>query len=183
MELTSTARVILGMLAVQPMSGYQIKQVADISVRHFWNVSYGQIYPELRTLTEAGLVQPRDSSRGSRQRQTYTLTGPGREELMAWLGSAERMGCEIRDGMLLKIFFSDSLPLARRLALLDAMRNRHEETVATLEAVEPYVREHPDEPMKAAVLDFGIGLHRWCADWCADLAARLESKRNREEEA
>ena len=56
MELGPTAYVILGMLALGPRSGYDIKQFADFSTRHFWATSYGQIYPELKRLTEAGLV-------------------------------------------------------------------------------------------------------------------------------
>ena len=52
-----TAYVILGMLAWRPMSGYDIKATVDRSTRLFWAASYGQIYPELRRLAEAGLVE------------------------------------------------------------------------------------------------------------------------------
>ena len=45
MELSATGRVILGMLAVEPRSGYDIKAIVDHSTRFFWAASYGQIYP------------------------------------------------------------------------------------------------------------------------------------------
>ena len=57
MELSTTAYVILGMLAWGPSSGYDVKAVVDRSVRFFWAASYGQIYPELRRLSDAGLVK------------------------------------------------------------------------------------------------------------------------------
>ncbi|HEY1421381.1 MAG TPA: PadR family transcriptional regulator, partial [Candidatus Dormibacteraeota bacterium] len=62
MELTPTSYVLLGMLANGPQSGYDIKQLADISTRHFWAISYGQIYPELKRLVKAGLVKAEDAS-------------------------------------------------------------------------------------------------------------------------
>ena len=55
MELSATAKVILGMLAARPRSGYEIKQLVDNSARFFWAASYGQIYPELNRLEDAAL--------------------------------------------------------------------------------------------------------------------------------
>ena len=62
MELSATAKVILGLLAMRPRSGYEIKTFVDRSTRYFWPAIYGQIYPELRRLAEAGLVSARSSS-------------------------------------------------------------------------------------------------------------------------
>jgi len=55
MELSATGKVILGMLAARPRSGYEIKQLVDNSARFFWAASYGQIYPELKKLERAGI--------------------------------------------------------------------------------------------------------------------------------
>jgi DNA-binding PadR family transcriptional regulator len=71
MELGATAYVILGILNLGPHSGYDIKQLADMSTRHFWATSYGQIYPELKRLSESGLIKSEDASRGTRQRTLY----------------------------------------------------------------------------------------------------------------
>ena len=66
MELSATGKVILGMLAARPRSGYEVKQLVDKSARFFWAASYGQIYPELKKLEEAGLIAGTDASQGSR---------------------------------------------------------------------------------------------------------------------
>jgi DNA-binding PadR family transcriptional regulator len=81
MELTHTSYVILGLLYERPGSGYDIKQTADHSTRHFWAISFGQIYPELKRLTEEGLVEVEESPTGSRQRNVYRITDAGREAL------------------------------------------------------------------------------------------------------
>jgi len=36
---------ILGLLSDGPMTGYEIKQFFRNVIRHFWNVSDGQLYP------------------------------------------------------------------------------------------------------------------------------------------
>src|SRR5690242_20883770 len=87
MELSSTAPVILGMLSWRPMSGYEIKSLVDKSTRNFWTASYGQIYPELRRLSAAGLIEGKAEPRGGRRRNVYRLTPAGRRELETWLGS------------------------------------------------------------------------------------------------
>ena len=63
-SLSPTARVILGLVAWSPRTGYEIKQITDRSTRFFWGASYGQIYPELRRLEAAGLVGSREEPRG-----------------------------------------------------------------------------------------------------------------------
>ena len=47
---SSSKEVLLGLLAIQPMSGYDLGQNIRTSVGHFWNESYGQIYPNLKAL-------------------------------------------------------------------------------------------------------------------------------------
>src|SRR5438270_7884260 len=112
-DLTPTGRVILGMLALGKSSGYDIKQFVDKSTRHFWAASYGQIYPELKRLEDAGLVEGREEPTGGRARTLYDLTDPGRAALTNWLGSNEPVSYELRDEGMLKLFFSDSLPEQR----------------------------------------------------------------------
>ncbi len=105
-SLSPTARVILGLLAWRPRTGYEIKQVTDQSTRFFWGASYGQIYPELRRLETDGLVESREEPRGRVPRRVFSLTTAGREALDAWLEEPEE-AYEVRDEGLLKLFFGD----------------------------------------------------------------------------
>jgi DNA-binding PadR family transcriptional regulator len=77
MELSHTAYVILGMLGWQPMSGYEIKSLVDKSTRFFWAASYGQIYPELRKLAAAGLIEGKASPQGRAQAQRVPADARG----------------------------------------------------------------------------------------------------------
>ena len=136
MQLGPTAYVILGMLALGPRSGYDIKQLADVSTRHFWATSYGQIYPELRALSTKGLIKAEDASKGTRQRTIYHLTPKGRETLHAWVADPAIRNLEIRDEMLLKLFFADAMSPRETARHLEAMSrqsiSKQHATVANL---------------------------------------------------
>ena len=108
-SLSATAYVILGMLHKGAMSGYEIKALVDNSTRFFWAASYGQIYPELKRLSEAGLIAGIDSPTGGRKRTVYEITADGEEELKAWLRQPPEV-FEMREEGLLKLFFANALP-------------------------------------------------------------------------
>jgi DNA-binding PadR family transcriptional regulator len=171
MNLSSTAYVILGMVSREPRSGYEIKAVVDNTTRFFWAASYGQIYPELKRLSEAGLVEGIDASRGDRKRTVYAITADGEAELKDWLRQPPETS-EMREEGLLKLFFSGVLPPAEAVETLRAMRERRLELTERLRAMEPEKLETED-PFPPMVLQAGIEFNQWFADWCERMEAQL----------
>jgi len=172
MNLSSTAYVILGMLGWRPMSGYEIKSLVDKSTRLFWAASYGQIYPELRHLREAGLIEGKASPQGGRKRNVYRLTPSGRKELRAWLQTDPRV-FEVRDEGLLKLFFADATGGDSAAATLEAKRRTHERIVEDLRGVEASGKP---EGFAYIVLRYGIEFNEWMAEWCKRTQAALEAE-------
>ena len=176
MAISATGRVVLGMLATGPKSGYDIKAVVDHSTRFFWAASYGQIYPELRRLTEAGLIEEAGHDEGSRRRTTYRITRAGRGALAAWLREPEQTH-ELRDEGLLKLFFAGHLEPEAALQILRAKRAEHEQTVRRFrEEIEP-IAATAERFGPLAVLRYGIGLHEFAIAWCDETIARIEAGR------
>src|SRR2546421_1169029 len=97
MTLTPTSYVILGMIRLGRTTGYEIKQLVDVSTRLFWAASYGQIYPELKRLEDRGLIVGEDAPTGGRQRRSYALTPAGEQALHEWLTSDTDLVWEVRD--------------------------------------------------------------------------------------
>ena len=128
MELSKTSYVILGMLRGRPHTGYEIKALVDDSTRFFWAASYGQIYPELKRLEEAGLVKGEAESQGARRRRSFSLTPEGRRELEDWISSGEPLHFELRHEGLLRFFFADVVDPAEQVELVRDMREMHERT-------------------------------------------------------
>ena len=170
MELTPTAYVILGMVSREARSGYEIKAAVDNSTRFFWAASYGQIYPELKRLSEAGLVEGVDASRGERKRTVYAITDAGMTALTDWLRQPPQTS-EMREEGLLKLFFADVLPPEDAIATLRVMRERRLELVARLRGMEPTTLEK--DPFSLMVLQGGIEFNEWFADWCERMEDRL----------
>ena len=170
MELSATAYVILGMLAWRPMSGYDVKTTVDHSTRFFWAASYGQIYPELRRLAGAGLVEGKAEEEGGRRRTEYSLTPEGREVLRDWL-AREPETYEMRDAGLLKLFFAAAAPETAE-STLDAKRRHHEALVERLRAIEATGKP---EGFALVVLRYGIECNEFMASWCEREAGRLRA--------
>src|SRR5947209_8328260 len=173
-RLGATGRVILGMIALGKPTGYEIKQLVDKATRHFWAISYGQIYPELRRLEQQGLVSGRPEPSGGRARTVYELTPAGQEALEGWLASETEPLHELRDEGLLRLFFSDAVPVSERAGLLRAMATRHRRKLAQLEAIELAIDDEPTGGPELT-LTFGIEFNRWIVAWCEATAQRLEA--------
>ncbi|MCL2849037.1 MAG: PadR family transcriptional regulator [Micrococcales bacterium] len=84
---------ILGLLHRTPMHGYELRKQLNLVLGSFRALSYGSLYPALRSLAERGLIHGVDEDRlasrgGSRRaRIVYQLTAAGKEHLVQVLGS------------------------------------------------------------------------------------------------
>lgn len=174
MELSPTAYVILGMVSREPRSGYEIKALVDDTTRFFWAASYGQIYPELKRLSAAGLIEGIDAPRGERKRTVYAITADGEGELRDWLRQPPQT-IEMREEGLLKLFFAGVLPREQAAETLRSMREYRLGLSARLRAMEPGAQEklEQDDPFPLMVLQGGIEFNEWFADWCERMEARL----------
>jgi PadR family transcriptional regulator AphA len=172
-QLTPTAYVILGFVRKEPRSGYEIKALVDNSTRFFWAASYGQIYPELRRLSEAGLIVGADTPTGGRKRTVYAITADGEEELRAWL-RVRPQTFEMRDEGLLKLFFAEALPTEEALEILREMRAERLAVNERLRAIkETKLKGEPEDPFPLLVLEGGLEFTGWFADWCERMERQI----------
>jgi DNA-binding PadR family transcriptional regulator len=173
MELAPTAYVVLGMLNLGARTGYDVKGAVDKSTRFFWNASYGQIYPELSRLEEAGLVTGKLAPTGGRKRKEYELTAAGRKALVDWAASPADMPI-LRDESLLKLFFADALSREEALEQLRMRRSGHEEFLAFLKQLDS--ESSGAQPFANLVLQYGIEYAEFNLDWCNRWEQRLSEK-------
>jgi DNA-binding PadR family transcriptional regulator len=171
MKQTAVTPVVLGLLALKPRSGYDIKTVVDRSTRFFWAASYGQIYPELRRLEQDGLIEGESIPNGARDRRVYKITANGRKALAEWLLGPEYT-VELRDESLLRLFFADSLPYEQALELLENRRRGHEQLLAALREIDA-LPGGKDPTFVDLVLHWGIDFNEWGARWCEQQLRRL----------
>jgi DNA-binding PadR family transcriptional regulator len=140
---------LLGLIALKPASGYDIKRIIDRSIYFVWNVTGPQIYNTLRTLREEGLVSSEAiAQQGKPDKQVHTITPKGLQALQEFANEPVRASVT-RDDVLLRIFFgnfADDAVVVRELgAYLDRIRNER----AFMEATEARIQAHPGERHKA----------------------------------
>lgn len=101
---------LLGFLHYGPKTGYELKKMLDESTQFFWHAELSQIYPALKRLEQNGSVaseiQPQD---GKPDKKVYSITRKGNEALIAWLSDPIDQLPEIKNQVLLKLFFSGML--------------------------------------------------------------------------
>jgi PadR family transcriptional regulator, regulatory protein AphA len=98
---------ILGYLSSGPGSGYDLVQQLDGALGWFWAASHSQIYPELRRLETAGLIEGTATTVGERlEKRVYTLTDAGTSDLRAWTDKQPEYRPN-RDPERLQLIFAD----------------------------------------------------------------------------
>jgi len=171
-SLSPTARVILGLLRFGPRTGYGIKQATDRSTRFFWSASYGQIYPELRRLEAAGLVESHEEPRGQVPRRVYRLTEDGLRAFESWLSEPD-LQYEVRDEGLLKLFFGEAMPREQLEELVRGRRDWYRGAAALFSQIGAELGPIEAKDPSGQVLRYGIELMAWNADWWERLEREL----------
>lgn len=173
----TTRFALLGLLSLGPRSGYDLKKLVEESIAHFWNESYGQIYPTLRRLEAERLVtRRREAGRGRPDRQVYTLTPAGRRELERWLALPARFEPP-RSELLLRLFFGGRVPADASRLQIEAFQALHQHLLERYDQVERGLRarypRHPDLPWWLITLSFGRHRSRAFLAWCEDTLRML----------
>jgi DNA-binding PadR family transcriptional regulator len=93
---------VLGLLAEEPLHGYQVKQRFEDMFGGAWDVNVGSIYQVLQRLERDGLVEP-VGERGDRGRQAYRVTAAGISALAGWVEDAESQPQLLREDVYVKL--------------------------------------------------------------------------------
>ncbi|MBB5339072.1 PadR family transcriptional regulator [Tunturiibacter gelidoferens] len=182
----STPNALLGLLSLRPMSGYDIRQMVAQSIGHFWSESYGQIYPGLKRLAAAGLIEKKtERNKGKPDRNLYSLTAEGRERLQEWLKIpvSEEVA---RNELLLKLFFGAHVSTSVNREHVISNMEFHQRALKVYTATAKQLRRDeandPNLPYWLMTLNYGrhysIAMSKWCRETLAELD-EIESKEKR----
>lgn len=143
-ELENT---LLALLALHPYaSGYELHHVIEESTGHMLSASFSQIYPALKKLHDAGLVEyDLEPIKNRPGKKRYALTDAGQAELQAWLASPVDFAHGFNP-LDLRIPFIPLMPKARALALLDS-------AIAEIEAELADPRGNGRDPLSYGFVD------------------------------
>ena len=151
--------VLLGLLAIESMSGYDLGVSIRASVGHIWNESYGQIYPNLRKLAAGGFVTSKTEKQKSKpDRRIYSITEKGLERLAKWLAVPPQPEIP-RNELLLKLFFGAQVSPELMIRHVDLMVEREQAVLSELTRLEreeiTQMQQYPGAPYWKMAARFG----------------------------
>lgn len=167
------SHAILAFLEYQPMSGYDLKKIFDLSIAHFWSATQSHIYKELEALEKNGFTNGKVIPQaGKPNRKEYSITDEGRVELRRWLTTPLPLD-PVRDANLIQIFFSHFSSNDEIIALLDNRMAQVRERIHTLRteaqaAIDENAKSIGIERARQLwqlTLDYGIDYHEFELAW------------------
>jgi PadR family transcriptional regulator, regulatory protein AphA len=156
---SSSMEVLLGLLAIESMSGYDLGISIRASVGHIWNESYGQIYPNLKKLAADGFVTSKTKrQKGKPDRRIYSITQTGLERLSKWLAVPPQPEIP-RNELLLKLFFGAQVSPELMIRHVELMAERERTVLRELTRLESeeisQMQQYPGAPYWKMAARFG----------------------------
>ncbi len=131
MEPRTTVLAVLGVLAVEPSTGYGIRESIATTIGYFWSESFGQIYPTLADLEQRELIR---RLRAERRKVVYEITPGGLEHLQTVLAQ-DFVQAPPRDATLLRLFFGRFLGREGCRQLVEQTRLACQQQLAELASI------------------------------------------------
>ena len=141
---------ILGLLHEAPMHGYELRKRLNLVLGSFRALSYGSLYPCLKSLVDRGWIQGTESVvtphtvASKRARIVYQLTADGKEHLQQVLASSGPATWEDENFDVRFAFFGQT-DAETRLRILEGRRTRLTERLETVRQSFARTRERMDE--------------------------------------
>lgn len=158
---------VLGLLSLEPQSGYDLGRAFAGSVAHFWYADQSQIYRLLDNLDAEGAITTEVIRKNGRpDRRVHSLTDTGREELDAWLRSPLDVQ-RPKNAFLARLFFAGSLGPEHVRRLLDEAEDLVTDSRERLRTIE-HSTSTLDEVLQNATLQFGISHAETTLTWIAE---------------
>ncbi len=175
---------ILGLLNYHDMTGYEIMEVFRDSLHFFWSAQTSQIYRELQALEAKGWVSKTTvSQQGKPDKNVYTITKEGCEELLRWLSNGD-LGQRSHNAILMKVFFLGERSREDNIRYFEGFREYCEMFFRSLDAAEKHIKKYCvvlDNPDKALywemTVDYGRRIMQMESDWAQSCIDRLKGER------
>lgn len=163
---------VLGVLAQESMSGYDIKRFLKSLNWLIGSPSGGSLYPILRSLLKEGLVTVEVIPGVDRPpKKVYTITEAGRQEFRSWIEQPVAPGAPLK-AFVMRLLLADSHPQRRFLANLQQRRVQvaaHSSALACARAEEAV----NDDLGQQLAIDYGLALARAELAWLDSTLERL----------
>src|ERR1700674_2654271 len=130
---------VMGLLAEEPLHGYEVKNRFEAMLGGTWEVNIGQVYTTLQRLERDGLVRP-VGARGDRGKLLYELSTPGRDALDGWLSQADSGPQQLHEDIYVKLLLATRLANGAPNPLLGRAKRAYLQRLRDLNGLEDRAR-------------------------------------------
>lgn len=170
--------VILGLLAHENLTGYDIKKQIDGAISFFWKGSFGSIYPALSDMEKQGLVKCKKAATDGREKIVYQITKKGRDTLKLWLND-EKVTNDLKYETLLKMYFGGSEDRSVTIRNIEIFEEQVKENLEILKIYKKNlekVLDQEDHIHFYLTVMFGIETYGAYLRWCSKAKKILKEK-------
>lgn len=157
---------LLGLLNEHPSSGYDLTRRFSQGIGSYaWDAKHSQIYPELKKLTDDGLIEVAEE--GARGRKTYAITGDGRDQLRHWLLTPPAGTGGVRNEYVLRLFLLSALDRNEARAMLEHTISHSTEQLEAISKnyADAIADGGPARGHGALAAQYGIRVYQATIDW------------------
>ena len=173
-ELPATAYVVLGLVSVRPMSGYELAAYAERSIGNFFPLTRSHIYSELDRLGRLALLEATEiAQENAPTKRVHEITRAGDDELRQWLEGTVLKQERSRNLFLAQVFFGHRLPPGHLAAMLDDFESAARFRRDQLAAVADKLADRPGSVFRRSTALFGLRREQANLDWVAEARPML----------
>lgn len=148
--------IVLGLLMQGPMSGYDIKQQYESRMRHFFNASYGSVYPTLKLLEKEGLLEKKlVVQEGKPNKNMYSITESGLQQFLIYVNSPVQEDI-VRSDLTARLYFGSAISQEQLIAQLKESIIYRKRVISQLSHV---YQTRKDKIPKTQIVSIQFGLH------------------------
>lgn len=130
----------MGLLAKEPLHGYEVKNRFEDMLGGTWEVNIGQIYTTLQRLERDGLVRP-VGERGDRGKLLYELSPDGRKALDDWLVEPDSGPQQLHEDIYVKLLVATRVANGDLKQLLGRQKRAYLQRLRDLNQLEERARK------------------------------------------
>lgn len=172
--LPATSYVVLGLVSIRPMTGYELAAYAERSIGNFFPLTRSHIYSELDRLGQLGLLDGTEiPQENAPTKRVYEITPDGSDELRHWLEATVMKEERSRSLFLVRIFFGNRTSPEHLAALLDGFESAARARRDMLAAVVDRLADRPASVFRRSTAIFGLRREQANLDWVAEVRPML----------
>lgn len=179
--------LILGLLILSPMTGYQLQQFIKKNLALICSHSAGSVQTALSKLEKEGKIAAQTAAQDKRRKKVFTITDAGRNAFSVWVASPMQAG-RVKNMELARLFFAGLAQPQQRIAAIQNYLSQMEETRLVLCAIRDnwnaldWKTLPPDTDwaqvlrFQGYTLQYGIAAAEFEISWYRQLLKKLEEQ-------